>query len=49
MPTNPEFFFKFLFTKMIDNISDEQLVQQAIVSMTYKFFLVHDPENSVCD
>ena len=47
-PTNPEFFFKLSFIKMVDNLSDEQLVQQAKVNMAYKYFLGLNPEDSIC-
>jgi transposase len=43
----PEMMFKFMFLKKIDDLSDEQLVQNAKVNMAYKYFLDLDPEDEV--
>jgi IS5 family transposase len=43
----PEMMFKFMFLKKIDDLSDEELVQNAKVNMAYKYFLDLDPEDEV--
>ncbi|GHU74278.1 hypothetical protein AGMMS49992_15260 [Clostridia bacterium] len=43
----PEMMFKLMFLKKIDDLSDEELVQNARVNMAYKYFLDLDPEDEV--
>lgn len=41
-------FFKVLFIKMVDNLSDDEPVKEATVNMTYKYFLGLNPEDLIC-
>jgi IS5 family transposase len=45
----PEMMFKLLFLKKMYDLSDEALIQNAMVNMAYKYFLDLDPEESVVD
>ena len=42
---SPEVMFKLLFLKMLYNLSDERVIQEAQVNMAYKYFLNLDPED----
>ena len=42
---SPEVMFKLLFLKILYNLSDERVIQEAQVNMAYKYFLNLDPED----
>lgn len=43
----PEMMFKLLFLKMLYDLSDDELIQNAEVNMAYKFFLDLNPEDEI--
>ena len=45
----PEMMFKLLFLKKMYDLSDETLIQNAVVNMAYKYFLDLDPEDGMVD
>lgn len=45
----PEMMFKLLFLKKLYDLSDEALIQNAMVNMAYKYFLDMDPEDNIID
>ena len=46
---DPEMMFNLLFLKKLYDLSDEALIQNAAVNMSYKYFLDLDPEDGVID
>ena len=44
---SPEVMFKLLFLKLLYNLSDERVIQEAQVNMAYKYFLNLEPEDSL--
>ena len=44
---SPEVMFKLLFLKLLYNLSDERVIQEAQVNMAYQYFLNLEPEDSL--
>ena len=44
---SPEVMFKLLFLKILYNLSDERVIQEAQVNMAYKYFLNLEPDDQL--